>query len=233
MSILFKALGADTEEQALEALNKVLNTISDMRAATGAENVEDALKTVKQSIAFAGAVSAACGGKSGDEALAAIRQSAEDAQAKPSLDKVLSAVGEPNVDAALGSIATAKAARDELLPKAQAELDAQKKASEEAESAALLAELKKDPQNVRITPAQEADLWPSLSLEGKRAFAKTAPPINSSAQKTPSEPAVAADTLLLHGGKSYADMSFSERAELKKANVTKFNAMKADFESKS
>lgn len=140
------------------------------------------------------------------------------------LSRVLAAVGATNADEALGSIATAVEARDNLLPEAQAKLDAIEKAQAESEEAELLKGLKSEN---RISPAQEKNLWPSLSLEGKRSFAKTAPKLSGGEvlqedlSQSDSDPST-----LTHQGKSWNEMKGSERAALKRENIELYNAMR-------
>lgn len=234
MSIL-KMLGAETEEQGVETLTKFMTFLSDVRAATGTDGMETALAAVRSAVTFGKDVEAATG-KKGAEVVALfgeLKASADGAAAtKADLDKVLAAIGETTADAAVGSIATAKTARDELLPQAQATLAKQEKDAEDQAKAAQQAEadslLKTLQTENRITPAQEKDLWPSLSLESKRAFAKTAAPINGKSLTEATESSVAGATTF--NGKTYAELSYSEKAQLKRSNPELFKQLHAASE---
>lgn len=144
-------------------------------------------------------------------------------KAQADLDTVLKAAGAETADAAVGTIATALEARDKLLPEAQKQLEEIAKANEDTEATSLLDKLKAEN---RISPAQEKELWPSLSLDGKKMFAKTASPINSGKKLAENENAGSGGSDLKWNDKTYNELSWSERATLKNENPELYEQMR-------
>lgn len=137
------------------------------------------------------------------------------------LARLLEAVEAKTVDEAVGAIAAARASAAEL-EKAQtrvAELEQEKLASE---SDSILAKLKSEG---RITPDQEATLFPALSIEGKRAFAACAPKVL--VKEEIREPAPAdAQTANEYNGKPFWKLTPKERAECHAKNPDLYRAMR-------
>lgn len=227
MTILLKMLGADTEEQAAETLTQYMTFLSDVRAATGSEpsDPKAVLGAVKATVAFRQGIEQLTG-KKGDEAtaeIAAWKEGAAKCSALQSdLDRVLAAAGEKTADGAIGAIAAGKSA-SEALQKAQADLSSLQQEKEAAEADKLLAQLKTEN---RISPAQEKDLWPSLTLEGKRSFAKSAPPLGPGGAVQQEENHSNKTTATTWNGKSYTELSGREKEELKAEDPELFSAMR-------
>ncbi len=225
MNALLKLLGADSEDKGIEIVTAFSDLMAELKALTGAPSAESGaiLTAVKSAVDL---------GKTLGSDKAALET--EVATLKGDQAKVLAAVGETTVDAALGSIATAKAARDELLPAANASIAAYKKTEEDAQKAAEVTEadalLAKLESENKISPTQKGTLWPTLSLESKRSFAATAPVIELTKDQGVQESGTASGTVT-SSGKAYADMTFSERAALKRENRVLYESLRAAHEA--
>lgn len=229
MTVLLKMLGADNEEQAAQLLTQYISFVGDIRVITGTEGTDPAavLSAVKSNVAFRQGVEQLTG-KKGDEATAELNAWKEGAAKCTSLqgdlDRVLAATGEKTADGAIGAIEAGKSA-SVALKKAQDDLSALEQEKEASEADKLLAQLKAEN---RISPAQEKDLWPSLSLESKKSFAKSAPPIGPGGKVQQEETSGNKTTATTWNGKSYTELSGTEKAKLKKEDPELFAAMRKD-----
>lgn len=132
-------------------------------------------------------------------AIAALRASSDGAQ------KVLAAAGAKTVDEAVGILAALKGA-DERAQAAETALADLRAKAEQADRDGIVATLRAEG---KVTPAQEKDLLPALSLEALKAFARTAPKITALTKDNLSEPGAGAPVT-----KAFKDMSAAEQREL-------------------
>lgn len=137
--------------------------------------------------------------------------------------RLLAALSVASVDAAIGAIEAGKAAA-QTAEALQAKLtDAQAK-SEADEASALLEKLRAES---RITPAQEGELWNSLGIDGKRAFAKSAPKISSPSRAAAPAPGNSP------GAKAFEQLTPMERHSLHASDPETYNALREDAVSRS
>jgi len=143
------------------------------------------------------------------------------------LSTLLSATGEESVEAAVGAIAAGKAAVGQVA-ELSAKLEGIEKARETDERAGIVTQLKADK---KLTPAQEKDLVPALSLDGLKAFAKSAPVvIGKSANEEPSgDGKVGSAARLSHEGKTYEQLSGTEKAALRDSDRPAFDSLRNDW----
>jgi ATP-dependent Clp endopeptidase proteolytic subunit ClpP len=161
------------------------------------------------------------------EVLTALARAQTSAKA---LDELLALIGEKSADAARGVIVALQAASTRV-----AELESQVKAFENAklkeESDSLLASLEADG---KITPAQKAELWPTLTLEGKRSFAKTAVKVlGASNHKEKQHDKDPSGALTTADGKKWEELAPKARADLYQSDKALYDALKEDYEQRS
>jgi len=137
--------------------------------------------------------------------------------------RLLAACEVDSVEKALGVIEAGKAAKDELA-KAQAEIEAQRKAAEETERTALVAKLE---QEKRITPAQRDGFCKAVSLETLKSFAETAPVIVAKSEHREAQGAVGGGDSLTYNGKTFAELKPIERAALKTSDPDLYEQLRA------
>lgn len=138
--------------------------------------------------------------------------------------RILAACEVDSVEKALGAIEAGKAAQVELA-KAQAEIEAQRKAAEETERAALVAKLE---QERRITPAQRDGFCKAVSLETLKAFAETAPVIVAKSEHREAQGSVGGGDAVTHNGKTFAELKPIERAALKTSDPDLYEQLRAE-----
>lgn len=141
--------------------------------------------------------------------------------------KTLSLLGAKSFDEAQGTIAALNSAKEQGAKDA-AELKSLREKSEQSERDGIVAKLEAEG---KVTPAQKKDLLPTLSLAGLKAFAATAPKVLTGDGKTEPRTEVTktgtgGEQALQHKGKTYAQMSNTERAELRKENSELFATMR-------
>jgi hypothetical protein len=138
-------------------------------------------------------------------------------------DALLQAIGADSIDAAKGTLAALKGAT-ERAEKAEAELAAEKTKTEKQERDQIVAKLRAEG---KVTPAQEKDLLPTLNLAGLKAFAATAPKVlGKSDRREPGSGPVTSDGAETWRGKTYAELSNRERADLHAEDAELFNRMR-------
>ncbi len=143
-------------------------------------------------------------------------------------DELLAAAGEKSTIKAVGAIETAKsdAARVEQLEK---DLAAALGQLQENDRKTLLATLRGDG---KLTAHMEK-LASKMTLEQLREFAKDAAPVPHLIAKEVEEPSQKTVLGSTHKGKTYDDMAPGERAALKTENPDLYEAMRADFKSRT
>lgn len=132
--------------------------------------------------------------------------------------KVLDAVGAKTSEEAIGIVAALKGA-DERATAAEKQLSELRASAEKSERDQIVATLRAEK---RVTPAQEKDLLPALSIEALKAFAKTAPKVSAMASDGLREPGAAAT-----GHKAFKDMSAAEQRELAISDPELYEALKS------
>jgi hypothetical protein len=127
--------------------------------------------------------------------------------------RLLGALGAKSVDEAMGVIAGHQANKERLavVEASLSSLTGEKTKSERDE---IIAKLELDH---KCSPVQKEKLFPTLSLEGLKAFAATAVPIFASDNLRQPE-----DATGTYKGKKYADMTNMERHALSQSNPTLF-----------
>jgi ATP-dependent Clp protease protease subunit len=185
---------------------------------TADADVLSAITNLKASASASDKLISALGAKTADEAIgvvAALQANREQTDPEGHA-KVMAALGAANVDEAVGKIAALQGDHD-ALALAQVQLATFSKNQEQNERESVLAKLREDG---KCSPAQEEQVFPHLSLAALKAFAATATPfLKGDGRKQPS----AGDG---YNGKKYAQLTFSERQELKENNLELFNVLR-------
>lgn len=143
---------------------------------------------------------------------------AGDRAAKERDDLVL-ALGVDSVDAAPGAIAALQSAKTQN-ESLTARVEQLEKSSQDVERQQVIAAIKADG---KCTPAQEKDLFPSMSIESLRSFAKVAPRVVGKSQH--SEPGTGSPGVV---AKTFAEMKPMERARLKKEDPDTYNTLRQE-----
>ncbi len=145
-------------------------------------------------------------------------------------ERLLKASGESTVDAAVGTIEAGKAAVARV-GELNAEIAKRDKDQEDRESAALLAQLKREG---RITPAQITDFWPTASLESRKAFAKSAPKVAGASEHREAESETTTEAkVTTPDGKAWEDLKPMEKHALHRENQQLYTDLKNDFERRT
>lgn len=149
-------------------------------------------------------------------------------EAKGQVSQLLSATGETTVEAALGTIAAGKSAVEQVTT-LTAEIEAGKKRAEDDERTQIVAKLKGEK---KLTPAQEKELVPSLSLEALKAFAKSAPIVMGTSQHREAAGSGGTETgteRLKHDSKLYEELSGVAKARLRNSDRDAYDAVRNDW----
>lgn len=138
-------------------------------------------------------------------------------------DDLVLALGVDSIDAATGAIAALHAAKTQNEGLAT-RIEQLEQAKENDERQRIIASIREDR---KCTPAQERDLFPTMSTDALRAFAKVAPRVLGRSEH--SEPgSEGAGEPMKHLGKTFAEMRPMERAALMQADRETYNALRED-----
>lgn len=158
------------------------------------------------------------------EILVALAKLQTSAQA---LDVLVALSGKDSADGAKGVFVAWQGAAEQLATFETAAAEAKAQA-EKKESSDLLAKLQSEG---KITPHQADKLWPTWSLESKRAFSETAVKVlGKDDQKEKGGKKNDSGALVTADGKAWEDLKPVERAEIFQADCALYAALKEDYE---